>query len=312
MLSDRPDNRTLLEVQEHFNLPSLALVEKDWFVVKALAAIHDVEVDGLTLAFGGGTALGRAYRLLERMSEDIDLRIVGKADPSRGELKRLRAAVNDRLEGAGFKLESDDGAAVKKHYVVKQNDRYVRYDLPYEPIAKGEGVLRPEIKIEIAAFPVCTEPQRLSVSSFVAEATGAAAEAQDVACVRLVETAADKFVALGRRAGAAFAGVEDFDHTLVRHVYDLARMDGQYDLDEAVAIALGTMKEEAATRGQKYPDYSKDPKGETLRAYEKISTDEDFANRYAKFLDHLVYGRRPDFTTAFGAVDKIIKIVRDA
>ena len=61
--------------------------------------------------------------------------------------------MNDRLEGAGFKLESDDGAAVKKHYVVKQNDRYVRYDLPYEPIAKGEGVLRPEIKIEIAAFP---------------------------------------------------------------------------------------------------------------------------------------------------------------
>ena len=55
-LNDKPDLQTLLEVQDHFSLPSPALVEKDWFVVKALAAIHDVEVDGLTLAFGGGTA----------------------------------------------------------------------------------------------------------------------------------------------------------------------------------------------------------------------------------------------------------------
>ena len=34
------------------------------------------------------------------------------------------------------------------HITVKQSDRYVRYDLPYEPIAEGNGVLRPEIKIE--------------------------------------------------------------------------------------------------------------------------------------------------------------------
>lgn len=73
-MNGNPDRKTLLEVQEFFGLPSPALVEKDWFVVRALAAIHDVQVDGLTLAFGGGTALGRAYRLLERMSEDIDLR----------------------------------------------------------------------------------------------------------------------------------------------------------------------------------------------------------------------------------------------
>ncbi len=80
-MNGKPDHTSLLEVQDYFRLPSPALVEKDWFVVRALAAIHDVEVDGLTLAFGGGTALGRAYRLLERMSEDIDLRIVGQKNP---------------------------------------------------------------------------------------------------------------------------------------------------------------------------------------------------------------------------------------
>ncbi|EPE93877.1 hypothetical protein RGCCGE502_33846 (plasmid) [Rhizobium grahamii CCGE 502] len=146
-------------MQEYFGLPSAALVEKDWFVVRALAAIHDVQVDGLILAFGGGTALGRAYRLLERMSEDINLRIIGEKANSRSALKRLRGEVNDRLQAAGFVADGN--------YVVKQNDRYVRYDLPYEAIAKGEGVLRPEIKIELAAFPICTASENRSVSSLL-------------------------------------------------------------------------------------------------------------------------------------------------
>ncbi|MDQ0562242.1 hypothetical protein QO004_004047 [Rhizobium mesoamericanum] len=259
---------------------------------------------GLLLAFGGGTALGRAYRLLERMSEDIDLRIIGEKANSRSALKRLRGEVNDRLQAAGF--------AADGNYVVKQNDRYVRYDLPYEAIAKGEGVLRPEIKIELAAFPICTASENRSVSSFVAEATGATAEAEDVACVRLVETAADKFVALGRRAGSAFAGVEPLDHTLVRHVYDLSRMDGHYDVDEAAAIALSTMKADAESRGGEYAAYKADPRAETLRAYDVMARDGKFAEGYAKLLGEMVYGEKPEFGSAFEKVQKIAERIRNA
>ncbi|MGX5844781.1 nucleotidyl transferase AbiEii/AbiGii toxin family protein [Mesorhizobium sp. ArgA1] len=301
-MNGKPDQKTLLEVQDYFGLPSPALVEKDWFVVRALAAIHDVQVDGLTLAFGGGTALGRAYRLLERMSEDIDLRIVGQKANSRGALKRLRGEVNEKLEAAGF--------AVEGRYSVKQKDRYVRYDLPYEPIARGEGVLRPEIKIEIAAFPLSMAPEKRSVSSFVADAQGAAAEAIDVACVRLVETVADKFVALGRRAGFAFAGLGDLDHTLVRHVYDLSRMDGHYDVDEAAAIALETMKAEAESRADDYPAYKADPRAETLRAYAAMSKDAKFVEGYAKLLDDMVYGKKPDFASAFEVVQRFADRIR--
>ncbi|TJW00049.1 MAG: nucleotidyl transferase AbiEii/AbiGii toxin family protein [Mesorhizobium sp.] len=303
-MNGKPDQKTLLEVQDYFGLPSPSLVEKDWFVVRALAAIHHVEVDGLTLAFGGGTALGRAYRLLERMSEDIDLRIVGNDEPSRGALKRLRREVNKRLEAVGFGVEG--------HYRVLHKDTYVRYDLPYEPIAKGEGVLRPEIKIEIGAFPICTTPEKRSVSSFIAEASKAAAEAKDVACVRLVETAADKFVALGRRAGFAFAGHGALDHTLVRHVYDLSRMDGHYDVAEAAAIALGTMKADAESRGDEYPAYKADPKAETLRAYEIMAKDEKFAEGYTKLLGDMVYGERPEFAAAFEKVQKFAERIRSA
>lgn len=145
-MNGKPERQTLLEVQDDFDLPSPALVEKDWHVVKALAAIPDAASDGLTLAFGGGTALGRAYGLLQRMSEDIDLRVISDAKPARPALKRLRRQVSDRLRAIGFTV--DDA-----HIKVQHNDTYVRYDLPYAPIMRGEGALRPEIKIELSAFP---------------------------------------------------------------------------------------------------------------------------------------------------------------
>src|SRR6267378_2706315 len=90
-LSDRPTLEQLLEVQEHFGLPGPALVEKDWYVVKALAAIAAVDTGDFRLVFGGGTALSRAYKLTKRMSEDVDFKIVCK----------LRTAITGELLGGG-------------------------------------------------------------------------------------------------------------------------------------------------------------------------------------------------------------------
>ena len=84
-MSDNPTIEELREVQAYFGLPSPALVEKDFYVVKALAAIAAIETAPLRLVFGGGTALSRAHRLVRRMSEDIDLRIVAENErPGRG------------------------------------------------------------------------------------------------------------------------------------------------------------------------------------------------------------------------------------
>src|SRR5471032_2028297 len=94
-LSDKPSLQDLLEVQKHFGLPSPALVEKDWYVVKALAALIAVDAAPFRLVFGGGTALSRAHRLIRRMSEDIDLKIVSDGPLPRSALRRLRDTLTD-------------------------------------------------------------------------------------------------------------------------------------------------------------------------------------------------------------------------
>jgi hypothetical protein len=71
-LPDKLSLQDLLEVQRHFNLPSPVLVEKDWYVVKALTAINSADVTPFRLVFSGGTALSRAHRLIRRMSADSE------------------------------------------------------------------------------------------------------------------------------------------------------------------------------------------------------------------------------------------------
>lgn len=194
--------RELLEVQAYFGLPSPALVEKDFYVVKALAAIAALNTAPLRLVFGGGTALSRAHRLVRRMSEDIDLRIVCDKQPGRGALRRLRDAITQALLRAGFIFDPEDPAQRKSG----NESRYTIYRLPYEPAATGEGALRPTIQIETAVWPLRRPAVAQPVISFVAEALRRRPEIANIACVSILETVADKFVGLTRRAGAELAG----------------------------------------------------------------------------------------------------------
>lgn len=219
-MSAEPSLQELLEVQAHFGLPSPALVEKDFYVVRALAAIVAVEMKGLPLrlVFGGGTALSRAHRLVRRMSEDIDLRIVVDNNRSaRGALRRLRTKVTEALLGAGFKFDPADPAYRKSG----NESRYTIYRLPYEPVTTGEGALRPTIQIETAVWPLRRPAVERPVISFISEALQRPPEIANIACVSITETAADKFVGLTRRAGAELAGLDEPDPTLVRHLHDL-------------------------------------------------------------------------------------------
>lgn len=168
----------LIEVTELFGLPSLAVVEKDLYVVKALAALAGIDAAPLRLVFSGGTALSRAHRLVRRMSEDIDLRIVSDKAPSRGALRRLRDRVTDALLAAGFSFDPAD----ERHRKSGNESRYTIYRLPYNAVAAGEGALRPVIQIETAVWPLQRPSVNLPVTSFVAEALGRSPEIARIAC----------------------------------------------------------------------------------------------------------------------------------
>ncbi len=286
-MNDKPSLQDLIEVQQHFGLPSPALVEKDWYVAKALAAIAAIDATPFRLVFGGGTALARAHRLIRRMSEDIDLKIIADETPPRSAYRRLRDSMTDALLSAGFQFDPENPA----HRESGNASRYTLYRLPYAPITSGAGALRPEIQIEAAAWPLRRPSVRMPVISFLAEASNQPAEVQGIACVSIVETAAEKFVALTRRVGAEQAGAGGpRDPTLVRHIYDLHVIRDHYDSAEAISLAREIMLADAEAYGHQFPAYRENPIAETLRAVASLAADPSYASRYASFQRDMVYG----------------------
>jgi predicted nucleotidyltransferase component of viral defense system len=298
-LNDRPTLEELTDVRRQFKLPDEALVEKDWFVVRALAALVAADKGPFQLVFQGGTALSRAHRVIDRMSEDIDIKIVSEGPPPRSALRRLRETITGELVKAGFKFDPKNPDHRKSNY----ESRYTLYRLPYEPLATGQGALRPEIQIETAAFAARRPPVERPVISFINEAFKRSPEVPAIACAAIVETAAEKFVALTRRAGAELAGVQrDRDPTLVRHIYDLHAIRGHYDPAEVAVLARKIMQADAETYGHQFPAYQDDPLGQTLRAVELITVDMDIASNYDAFVRDMIYGEAAPLKMAMGTI----------
>lgn len=71
-LSDRTKQNIFEETAKAVGLPNAAAVEKDWWVVRTLELVFKSSIAQHTV-FKGGTSLSKAWGLIDRFSEDIDL-----------------------------------------------------------------------------------------------------------------------------------------------------------------------------------------------------------------------------------------------
>ncbi|TPD60033.1 nucleotidyl transferase AbiEii/AbiGii toxin family protein [Emcibacter nanhaiensis] len=72
----------IVATAQHIGLPEVH-VEKDYWVTKALKNLSESDY-ARDAVFKGGTSLSKAYRLIDRFSEDIDLAIFSEGR-SRGQ-----------------------------------------------------------------------------------------------------------------------------------------------------------------------------------------------------------------------------------
>src|SRR3990170_4305956 len=112
MLHQRADFTDLLVTVGESTGAGAALVEKDYWVTEGLRATADAFFDGVV--FKGGTSLSKAWGLIKRFSEDIDLLIRSDGELKSGGardryMKDIEAAVSevDGLEPAGDGARSE-------------------------------------------------------------------------------------------------------------------------------------------------------------------------------------------------------------
>lgn len=108
------------------------IFEKDLLITEVLRTVVAVESDGIQLVFCGGTCLSKAHGLIERMSEDIDFKLVLPQGLSRSARSRLLSQFKKRLAA----VLVDAGFAVRhprNHHFLNPHRLFQR---PVKPRAK--------------------------------------------------------------------------------------------------------------------------------------------------------------------------------
>jgi predicted nucleotidyltransferase component of viral defense system len=219
--SDLPDFKDLLAATAQAR-PSLtaAIVEKDYYVVRALRALQDGIGD--QFIFKGGTSLSKGWNLINRFSEDIDLLFrVNHAGTkiSGGEVdRRLQNAEDLVRKTAGFT------------FLTQTRSRSVRRcsNFSYPQAAGTTKPLSDTIRLEMGTRggvePSTVRPVRSFVAEFT-EAKGMKDVAEDLApfnveCLSITRTCVEKLFAVH----AAFERDRALNRT--RHYYDLYHLLG--------------------------------------------------------------------------------------
>ncbi len=92
------DFRGLIEVTaKHFNLSSI-YIEKDYWVTYLLKRLSNSQYGDVAI-FKGGTSLSKAYKIIHRFSEDIDLAIISEnlnSNQTKSLIKNIEKAILDK------------------------------------------------------------------------------------------------------------------------------------------------------------------------------------------------------------------------
>lgn len=285
------------------------LLEKDEHLTDALRALFALQLSGVSLAFCGGTSLSKAHGLIERMSEDADLKIVLPADAplSRTQLRKrlseLKNTVSETLAGIGLVEDKSRARALNENRYFCSEWSYARQ---YGSIAG----LRPHLQIELTARAPVLGTELCQIGSLADQLAGRRDNTFAVPTVAVAETVAEKVLSFLRRYAQHRAGLlqHDWDTALVRHIYDVhcahVRLPGIVaTASQAFAeLVAGDQKE----FGGQFPDFAAAALPVLSGALRQAGAHTKIQTEYTQNLLPLIYGRvTPDFAEAFAGFEAV-------
>ncbi len=206
---------------EHGARVSTAQLEKDFLISEVFAAFTAPVVyreHEAKFVLCGGTAVSKAHRFTERVSEDVDLRVIVPAGLSRSAQKRLlrhvKAEVLARLRQQGYDIPD-------KTVKAGNENRYIAILLSYQSLYPPDQALRPELLIEINVRSPILTPVECGDDTIVNELLGRAERSGSIACLDIRETIAGKNAARNVRdlaMGTSRPGVSPLNRRSARRI----------------------------------------------------------------------------------------------
>ncbi|MBC1335803.1 nucleotidyl transferase AbiEii/AbiGii toxin family protein [Listeria booriae] len=147
-------NQLIVATSQVKHLPE-AVVEKDYYVSLLLRRLRD---ELPNLVFKGGTSLSKAYHVIQRFSEDIDLTF--SVRPQNTELKKTKNTILETITLLDLRIENLDKIMSRR--------RFNRYEVAFDPMYVST-TLKNHLLVETFAHYTPYPVEERAISNYIYE-----------------------------------------------------------------------------------------------------------------------------------------------
>lgn len=269
-----------------------AVIEKDLYLTHAISIINQVEHKNFDLIFQGGTSLAKAYRIIQRMSEDADFRIRFKDseellshEAKRKALRDFRHQLVSELQSQGYLIDEPD-------IQVRNEGQFMSLRVQYPSVFATVVGIKPYLSLEFFQGTVRTPVEEKIVTSLIKQVLGDRVDHQqfNIKCISVIETATEKWVALTRRVATASQHPHYRDSTLVRHLYDLFEIDKNgYFTEDFQRLVVDIIESDRQQFKSHNEAYFQNPVQEIQRAIRELNDSPEWKTHWEQFVSVMVY-----------------------
>lgn len=290
----------ITEAAKDISYPA-AWVEKDYWITEILRSLAEPFGDHLVV-FKGGTSLSKAWHLIQRMSEDVDILLVSREGAGSGARdKALKALTKRTADDIGLEPTLvTSGTGVRRATVVK-------YPTIFEdPTVPGEVLI--EIGVRGGPNPNESKTIRSFIAEYALKHAVASVEEYDefrsleIHCLKPERTLVEKLSALHHLATKILSDANTKVGTSMRHYYDVAMLlssgDLRESLQEGVVCAIAEdVEARSAAAEWRYTARPAGGYGESPAFTEAFLSRGEVREAYERVLNLVVGGPRPSLDT---------------
>ena len=303
-------------------------VEKDLWVTQVLHALFSLDISD-RLIFKGGTSLSKAWGLIDRFSEDIDLAIdpmflgAPDGDPTKKQIKKLRKASSlyvaevlaEKLRMRFSELGLDEWLSVEAqpngegdNTYPEPRQIYVRYKSLY---ADDLQYLLPMIVLEVSARSLMEPVAEAEISSLASKYYPIKDLAPTPVTTAVAgKTMVEKMFLLHELFSVEGHGMKAERKS--RHLYDLYKMMAHPFAEEALrddALWESIRHHREIYTSVSGMDYTPDVR-KRMVLVPRADIMENWRRDYENMREAMIYGEKPTWEQLIDAMEKLQKRVR--
>lgn len=211
-------------------------VEKDYWVTFLLKRITAAP-NNHRVVFKGGTSLSKAYGLIKRFSEDVDLAIIREEAMNNTAVENFIRETSKFLTKNPFEDQEEEGTTSKRGINRRTLHKYPRTIESYD-----FGPVRDKVLLELNCFDTPTPNNEISISSFIANFLSETNQADEIPKYQLdsfkIKVLDYRRTFVEKILSLSYSNLEDgSDKTgevrvRVRHFYDLTILMREKEISE--------------------------------------------------------------------------------